>query len=121
MTIYSDDVTRFTHQFVGFSTVVFAAYESIAGSGIMSGLNLLCCGVSLVYTAGRWQNYLRRRDTRVVAYLSANPDAPLPKITAATGLDQEAVASSLQRLVADGLVVAESGAAPLTRSYRLAR
>ncbi|MGV9318207.1 MarR family transcriptional regulator [Streptomyces sp. NPDC003660] len=120
MTIYPDDVTRFTHQFVGVSTVAFAAYESIAGSGIMSGLNLLCCGVSVVYIAGRGQDYLRRRDTRVVAYLSDNPGAPLPKISAATKLSKESVASSLQRLVADGLVVTESGAAPLTRSYRLA-
>ncbi|MYQ48739.1 winged helix-turn-helix transcriptional regulator [Streptomyces sp. SID4985] len=121
MTIYPDDLTRFTHQFVGFSTVAFAAYDSIAGSGITSGLNLLACGVSVVYTVGRGQDYLRRRDTRVVAYLSENPGTPLTKISAATKLSEETVASSLQRLVADGLVVRESGATPPTRSYSLTR
>ncbi|MFC8532484.1 winged helix-turn-helix domain-containing protein [Streptomyces sp. NPDC057249] len=66
-----------------------------------------------------FQDYLRRRDTRVVAYLSANPNTHLSKISAATGLSQERVASSLQRLRTDGLVVSKEGAVPLPPRYRL--
>ncbi|MFE9963739.1 winged helix-turn-helix transcriptional regulator [Streptomyces sp. 900116325] len=73
----------------------------------------------LVYTAGIFQDYLRRRDTRVVAYLSGNPNSHLSKISAATGLSQERVASSLQRLHTDGLVLSEKSPAPLPRRYRL--
>ncbi|MFD4337872.1 winged helix-turn-helix domain-containing protein [Streptomyces anulatus] len=120
MTIYSDDLVRIANHIVGSGTAAFAAYDAIAGSGTASrGLPQLCCGALLVYTAGIFQDYLRRRDTRVVAYLSGNPGTPLSKISAATGLNRERVASSLQRLVADGLVLAECGPAPLTR-YRLA-
>ncbi|MFE3860266.1 MarR family transcriptional regulator [Streptomyces goshikiensis] len=120
MTIYSDDLVKATNQIVGFGAVAFAAYDATAGSGMLSGgLPLLCCGASLVYTTGIFQNYLRRRDTRVVAYLSGNPGTPLSKISAATELSQEQVASSIQRLCADRLVVSESGPASPTR-YRLA-
>ncbi|MGC4998494.1 winged helix-turn-helix domain-containing protein [Streptomyces sp. DT195] len=123
MTIYSDDLVKATKLFVGFSAVMFAAIDAIMGSGTVPyGLALLCCGVLLVHTAGSGQDYLRRRDTQVVACLSSNPGTPLPKISAATGLSPERVASSLQRLVADGLVVSDSGRTPpLARSYRLAR
>ncbi|WP_411076235.1 MarR family transcriptional regulator [Streptomyces sp. cmx-4-7] len=112
---------RIANHVVGSGTAVFAAYDAITGSGMASrGIPQVCCGVLLVYTAGIFQDYLRRRDTRVVAYLSGYPDAPLSKISAATGLSQERVASSLQRLIADGLVVAENGPSALTRYYRLA-
>ncbi|NEB94352.1 winged helix-turn-helix domain-containing protein [Streptomyces bauhiniae] len=96
--------------------------ETILGSGKVEYiLALLVCGVLLVHTVGIGQDYLRRRDTKVVASLSSNPGTPLLKISAATGLKQGSVASSLQRLAADGLVVTDSGTSPLTRSYRLAR
>ncbi|MFG2816199.1 MarR family transcriptional regulator [Streptomyces sp. NPDC048410] len=122
MNIYSDDFIKATKLFVGLSAVYFVAIDAIWGPGnVKYGLALLICGVLLVHTAGRGQDHLRRRDTQVVAYLSSNPGTPLPKISAATGLKQGSVASSLQRLAADGLVVTESGTAPLTRSYRLAR
>ncbi|MBV1949155.1 MULTISPECIES: MarR family transcriptional regulator [unclassified Streptomyces] len=118
MTIPSDDLTRFATHFVGFTAI----YNGVMGHGILSnGLTLLCCGAALVYTAGVGQDYLRRRDTQVVAYLSSNTGARLPKISAATGLTQERAASSLQRLVADGLVAKESGASRLAHSYRLNR
>ncbi|MFE5733530.1 winged helix-turn-helix transcriptional regulator [Streptomyces sp. NPDC056528] len=111
---------RIANHLVGSGTAVFAAYNAIAGSGVTShGLVQVCCGMTLVYTAGTFQDYLRRRDTRVVAYLSGNPNAHLSKVSAATGLSQERVASSLQRLVADGLVVSEKGPVPLPRRYRL--
>ncbi|MER5970356.1 helix-turn-helix domain-containing protein [Streptomyces sp. NPDC002055] len=119
MTIYSDDLVQAT--MAGLGVAVFAAYDAVAGSGLVPhGLPQLCCGVALVYTAGSFQDYLRRRDTRVVAYLSGNPGTPLPEISSATGLSKERVASSLQRLVADGLVVSEGGPTSLARSYRLA-
>ncbi|MFF5456167.1 MarR family transcriptional regulator [Streptomyces sp. NPDC012950] len=76
--------------------------------------------MTLIYTAGSFQDYLRRRDTRVVAYLANNPGMPLPEISAATGLHEERVASSLQRLAADGLVASEAGSPAAARSYRLA-
>ncbi|MFJ4868550.1 MarR family transcriptional regulator [Streptomyces sp. NPDC088757] len=112
---------RIANHLVGSGTAMFAAYDAITGSGMASrGIPQVCCGVLLVYTAGIFQDYLRRRDTRVVAYLSLNPNAPLSKISAATELSQERVGSSLQRLVADGLVVSEQGPIPLPRRYRLA-
>ncbi|WP_435191011.1 MarR family transcriptional regulator [Streptomyces sp. bgisy126] len=112
---------RIANHVVGSGTAVFAAYDAITGSGMASrGIPQVCCGVLLVYTAGIFQDHLRRRDTRVVAYLSGNPDAPLSKISAATGMSREWVASSLQRLIADDLVVAETGPSALTRYYRLA-
>ncbi|MFI1592302.1 winged helix-turn-helix domain-containing protein [Streptomyces halstedii] len=121
MTIYSDDLVRAANHIVGSGTAVFAVYDTVAGSGTVShGLPQLCCGLALTYTAGIFQDYLRRRDTRVVAYLSGSPSTPLSKISAATGLSRERIASSLQRLIADGLVVSESGTAPLLRTYRLA-
>ncbi|RSS46244.1 helix-turn-helix domain-containing protein [Streptomyces sp. WAC08241] len=121
MTIYSDDLVRIANHVVGSGTAVFAAYDAITGSGMASrGIPQVCCGVLLVYTAGIFQDYLRRRDTRVVAYLSGNPDAPLSKISFATGMNHDRVASSLQRLISDGLVVAETGPSALTRYYRLA-
>ncbi|MFB6698302.1 MarR family transcriptional regulator [Streptomyces rubiginosohelvolus] len=120
MTIYSDDLVRIANHVVGSGTAVFGAYDTITGSGMASrGIPQVCCGVLLLYTAGIFQDHLHRRDTRVVAYLSGNPDAPLSKISAATGLSQERVASSLQRLHADGLVVSEEGAVPLPPRYRL--
>uniref|UniRef100_A0AAU1M2Q5 Winged helix-turn-helix domain-containing protein n=1 Tax=Streptomyces sp. NBC_00148 TaxID=2903626 RepID=A0AAU1M2Q5_9ACTN len=120
MTIYSDDLMRIANHIVGSGTAMFAAYDAITGSGMASrGIPQVCCGVLLVYSAGIFQDYLRRRDTRVVAYLSVNPNTHLSKISAATGLSQERVASSLQRLHADGLVVSEEGAVPLPPRYRL--
>lgn len=122
MTIYSDDFIEAMKLFVGLSAVYFAVIDAIWGSGnVEYGLALLVCGVLLVHTASSGQDYLRRRATQVVGYLSSNPGTPLLKISAATGLKQGSVASSLQRLAADGLVVTESGTAPLTHSYRLAR
>ncbi|MEU6285201.1 winged helix-turn-helix domain-containing protein [Streptomyces sp. NPDC047028] len=110
---------RIANHIVGSGTAMFAAYDAITGTGMASrGIPQMCCAL-LLYTAGIFQDHLRRRDTRVVAYLSGNPDAPLSKISAATGLSQERVASSLQRLHADGLVVSEEGAVPLPPRYRL--
>ncbi|XQE80469.1 winged helix-turn-helix domain-containing protein [Streptomyces microflavus] len=121
MTFYSDDLVRIANHIVGSGTAVFAAYDAIAGSGMASrGIPQVCCGVLLVYTAGIFQDYLRRRDTRVVACLSANPNAPLSKISSATGLNHDRVASSLQRLITDGLVIAKTGPSTPARLYRLA-
>ncbi|WP_226995160.1 MULTISPECIES: helix-turn-helix domain-containing protein [unclassified Streptomyces] len=112
---------RIANHVVGSGTAVFAAYDAVVGSGMASrGIPQVCCGVLLVYTAGIFQDHLRRRDTRVVAYLSGSPDAPLSKISSSTGMNRDRVASSLQRLIADGLVVAETGPSALTRYYRLA-
>ncbi|WP_432061501.1 MarR family transcriptional regulator [Streptomyces sp. S1] len=112
---------RIANHVVGSGTAMFAAYEAITGSGMASrGIPQVCCGVLLVYSAGIFQDYLRRRDTRVVAYLSGNPNSYPSMISTATGLSQERVGSSLQRLVADGLVVSEKGPVPLPRRYRLA-
>ncbi|MFJ5074943.1 winged helix-turn-helix domain-containing protein [Streptomyces sp. NPDC088553] len=120
MTIYSDDLVRASGHIVGLGASGLAAYDVVAGSGSASfRLPLACCGMALVYTAGSFQDHLRRRDTRVVAYLSNNPGTPLPEISAATGLSEERVASSLQRLVADGLVASEASPPPAARSYRL--
>ncbi|MBB4981512.1 winged helix-turn-helix domain-containing protein [Streptomyces nymphaeiformis] len=121
MTIYSDDLVRASGHIVGLGASVLAAYDAVAGSGSASlGLPLACCGMTLVYTAGSFQDRLRRRDTRVVAYLSNNPDTALAEISAATGLSEGCIASSLQRLVADGTVASEAGPPPAARSYRLA-
>ncbi|MFI1979286.1 winged helix-turn-helix domain-containing protein [Streptomyces wedmorensis] len=121
MTIYSDDLVRASGHIVGLGASVLAAYDAVAGSGSPSlGLPLACCGMTLIYTAGSFQDHLRRRDTRVVAYLSAHPGTPLPEISAATGLSEERVASSLQRLAADGTVTSQAGPPPASRSYRLA-
>ncbi|MFF7777027.1 winged helix-turn-helix transcriptional regulator [Streptomyces tanashiensis] len=121
MTIYSDDLVRASGHIVGLGASVLAAYDAVAGSGSASfGLPLACRGVTLVYTAGSFQDHLRRRDTRIVAYLANSPGTPLPEISAATGLSKERVASSLQRLVADSTVASEAGPPPAARSYRLA-
>ncbi|MFJ4007351.1 MarR family transcriptional regulator [Streptomyces sp. NPDC090023] len=122
MTIPSDDLTKTAKLFVGYTAVNFAALNAFLGYGNAAyGFALLVSGVLLAHTAGGGADYLRRRDTQVVAYLSGHPGTPLPQISAATGLKEGSVASSLQRLVADGLVVMESGTAPLTRPYHLAR
>ncbi|MFD5327956.1 winged helix-turn-helix transcriptional regulator [Streptomyces sp. NPDC127092] len=121
MTIHSDDLVRASGHIIGLGASVLAAYDAVAGSGsAFFGLPLVCCGMTLVYTAGSFQDSLRRRDTRVVACLANNPGMPIPEISAATGLHEERVASSLQRLVADGLVASEAGPPLAARSYRLA-
>ncbi|MEJ8653817.1 helix-turn-helix domain-containing protein [Streptomyces sp. MS1.AVA.3] len=122
MTIYSDDLVRITHWASGLGACAFGVYDAVAGAGSdLHGLVMTYCGAVLAYTAGGFQDYLRRRDTRVVAHLAGNPGASLPQICAATGLHKDRVGSSLQRLTADGLVLSESGASAISRSYRLAR
>lgn len=117
MTIYSDDVVQITNWIGGLSASAFGAYDAVTGSGtVWHGLTMAYCGVALAYTTGSFQDYLRRRDTRVVTHLAGNPGSSLPQICAATGLHKDRVGSSLQRLIADGLVLSESG-----RSYRLSR
>ncbi|MFD3418832.1 MarR family transcriptional regulator [Streptomyces decoyicus] len=121
MTIYSDDLVRITNWIGGRSASAFGLYDAVAGSGTVShGLVMTYCGAALAYTTGSFQHYLRRRDTRVVAHLAGNPGTSLPQISTATGMHKERVASSLQRLTTDGLVLSESGATPVPRSYRLA-
>ncbi len=121
MTFYSDDLVRIASHIVGSGTAVLAAYDAISSSGTASrGIPQVCCAMLLLYTAGIFQDYLRRRDTRVVACLSENPNAPLSKISSATGLNHDRVASSLQRLITDGLVIAETGPSAPARLYWLA-
>ncbi|MFJ6518691.1 AsnC family protein [Streptomyces filamentosus] len=121
MTIYSDDLVRASGHIVGLGASALAAYDAVAGSGSVSfGLPLACCGMTLLYTAGSFQDHLRRRDTRIVAFLSANPSTSLHEISSATGLSEERVASSLQRLVTDGTVAFQTAPPPAACSYRLA-
>ncbi|MFD9206579.1 MarR family transcriptional regulator [Streptomyces sioyaensis] len=119
MTIYGDDLIRITHRATGLSACAFGVYDAVASSGSdVHGLTMAYCGAMLAYTTGSFQDYLRRRDTQVVAYLAGNPGSSLPQICAATGLHEDRVGSSLQRLLRDGLVFPESGAAV---AYRLSR
>ncbi|SCK47178.1 hypothetical protein YWIDRAFT_07471 [Streptomyces sp. SceaMP-e96] len=121
MTIYSDDLVQLTNWIAGLSASAFGVYDAVAGSGTVShGLVMTYCGVALAYTTGSFQDYLRRRDTRVVAHLAGNPGSSLPQICAATGLHKDRVGSSLQRLIAD-VVLSESDATAISRSYRLTR
>ncbi|MGX1762249.1 MarR family transcriptional regulator [Streptomyces lydicus] len=117
MTIHSDDLVRVTNWIGGLSASAFGVYDAVTGSGtVWHGVVMTYCGVALAYTTGSFQDFLRRRDTRVVTHLAGNPGSSLPQICAATGMHKDRVGSSLQRLIADGLVRSESG-----RSYRLTR
>lgn len=112
MTIYGDDLIRITHRATGLSACAFGFYDAVAGAGSdVHGLVMTYCGAILVYTTGSFLDYLRRRDTQLVAYLAGNPGSSLPQISAATGLHEDQVGSSLQRLTRDGLLLPESGAA----------
>ncbi|MCX5449854.1 MarR family transcriptional regulator [Streptomyces nigrescens] len=122
MTIYSDDLVRVTNWIGGLSASAFGVYDAVTGSGtVWHGLTMAYCGVALAYTTGSFQHYLRRRDTRVVAHLAGTPGSSLHQICAATDLHKDRVGSSLQRLIADGLVLSESAATATSRSYRLTR
>ncbi|MFD8012450.1 MarR family transcriptional regulator [Streptomyces sp. NPDC058955] len=121
MSISSDDLVRASGVITGMGASVLAGYDSFTGPGsALLGLPLACCGVGLAYTAGLFQDRLRRRDGRVVAYLANNPDASLPAISAATGLREARVVSSLRNLISDGLVAPKGGRSSDVRSYRLA-
>ncbi|GGN51377.1 hypothetical protein GCM10012285_41430 [Streptomyces kronopolitis] len=119
MTIYGDDLIRITHRATGLSACAFGVYDAVAGAGSdVHGLVMTYCGAVLAYTTGSFLDYLRRRDTQLVAHLAGNPGSSLPQICAATGLHEDQVGSSLQRLTRDGLLLPESGAAV---AYRLSR
>ncbi|WP_198358201.1 MarR family transcriptional regulator [Streptomyces fildesensis] len=121
MTLYSDDLVRTTHWIGGLAIGAIGVHEAVTGPEMFSrAFTLARCGAALAFTAGNFQDYLRRRDTQVVVHLAKHPGAGLPQISKATGLNEERVGSSLQRLALDGLVIVETGdTTPFARSYRL--
>lgn len=120
MTIYHDGVVKIAG-YVGAVTVSGTGAYLVSHEPHIQGLGLSLVGVgaSFAWIVGRFQDSVRSNDARVLSHLANHPDSDLPSICKATGLSDEHVASSLQHLLADGLVNADFGTPPSTHCYSL--